>query len=247
MFLTPLVLTNVNIWLSSADLTGYSNKVALPVIAEALDKTTFGSGGWKERAGGLFDVTGSIEGFWEAGDTTKPDDLFWASLGGNTFPLTCVPSGGAVGDLAYLTKVFEARYDLSGQMGQLVAWAADLQGNAPVARGQVAHAVTAVTVSGTGTAVQVGAVGTAQRMYANLHVPAVTGSSPAMTVVVQSAAASSFASATTRITFTSVTAVTGQASSVVGNITDQWWRVLWTVAGTTPSLTFSTVLGVAAK
>lgn len=247
MSLTPLVLDDVSIWLSSADLSGYSNKITLPVVVEALDSTTFASDGWKERVGGLIDMSGSVEGFWEAGDDTMPDDLFWSGLGGNAHPLTCVPSGGDAGDVAYLTKVFEARYDLSGQMGQLVAWAVDLQGNASVARGQIAHAATAVTSSGTGTAIQVGAVATGQRMYANLHALAVTGASPAMTVTVQSAASSSFTSATTRITFTSVTDVGGQASSVVGSITDQWWRVLWSVAGTTPSITFAVALGVAAK
>lgn len=248
MSLTPLVLLDTKIYMVGADLTGYSNKVTLPVTAEALEKTTFASGGWKERTGGLFDMSGSIEGFWQAGDTTMPDDRFWSSLGTNTIPVTFIPTGGStVGDLAFLTKVFEARYDLSGQMGQLIAWAADLQGNAPVARGAVAVTNLARTASGTGTGVQIGAVGTAQRLYANLHVFAATGTSPSVVVKVQSASSSSFASPTDRITFGTATTVSGEAASVVGNITDTWWRAVWTVAGTSPSLTFACSFGVAAK
>lgn len=250
MSFSPLVLLDTKTYLASADLTGYANKVELAVAAEALDKTTFASGGWKERTGGLVDMTGSIEGFWQAGDVTMPDDLFWASLGGNTNPATFVPTGGAVGDLAYLTKVFQARYDLSGEMGQLVAFAVDLQGNAPVARGQIAHAYTTSAIrtsSGTGTAVQIGAVVTSQRMYGNLHVLSAGGTGPTLTVKVQSAAASSFASPTDRITFTSAATVSGQVGSVLGNVTDTWWRAIYTIAGTSPSFGFTVALGVAAK
>lgn len=247
MSLTALALLDTKIWFAGVDATGFSNKVELPVTAEALDATTFASGGWRARAGGLVDMQGSIEGFWQAGDASMPDDSFWANLGGNTVPVTFVPTGSAVGSTAYLTKIFQARYDLSGEMGQLIAYAVDLQGNAPVARGQVAVANTAYTATGTGTAIQIGAVGTSQRLYANLHVFATTGTGPSVTVKIQSASTSAFSSPTDRITFAAATAITGIASSVVGNITDTWWRAVYTVAGTTPSLQFGVSFGVAAK
>lgn len=248
MSLTPLALVDTKIFFAGADLTGFSNKVDLPTTAEPLGSTTFGSGGWNERVGGLFDMQGSIEGFWQAGDESMPDDNFWTSLGTNAIPATFIPTGGTTdGDLAYVTKVFEARYDLSGQMGQLVAWAADLQGNAPVARGAVAVTSAARTATGTGTAVQMGAVGTAQRLYANLHVFAATGTSPTLAVKIQSASSSSFSSPTDRITFSTASAITGIPSSVVGNITDTWWRAVYTIAGTSPSFTFAVAFGVAAK
>ena len=245
MTIGPLIDTKI--WLASADLTGFSNQVELAVSAEALDDTTFASGGWHARMGGLFDMQGSIEGFWSAGDGTQPDDRFWTDIASNSIPATFVPTGGAVGDLAYLTKVFESRYDLSAQMGQLIAYAVDLQGNQSVARGQVAVANTAYTATGTGTGVQIGAVGTSQRLYANLHVFAAAGTSPSLNVKIQSASSSSFSSPTDRITFASATAITGIASSVLGNITDTWWRAVYTIAGTSPSLTFGVAFGVAAK
>lgn len=248
MTFTPLVLTDTKIYLSGLDATGFSNRTELKVGVDVLDKTTFGSGGTREKTAGLFDTTGSIEGFWQAGDSTMPDDSLFAGLG-TSVPATWAPTlGTTAGDLAYLTKVVSAKYDLSGQIGQLVAWTVDLNGTAPVARGQIAHA-TGVTrsSSGTGTAIQVGAVGTAQRMYANLHVLAATGTSPSVIVKVQSASTSGFGSPTDQITFASAAAVTGIASSVLGSITDTWWRVVYTIAGTSPQFQFAVSLGVAAK
>jgi len=249
MALTPLVLMDADIYLGSADLSGYSNKVELTAPIDPLEYTTFGSGGWKARVGGLADMTGSIEGFWQAGDLSQPDDLFFASLGTNQIPATFVPTlGGTVGDLAYLTKCLEARYDPSGQVGQLFAFAVDLQGNAPVARGRIMQPMpTPRTATGTGTGQQIGAVLATQRMYANLHVTAVSGTTPSMTVKVQSSVDNTFSAPTDRIVFTAATGVTSQAGSVIGAITDQWWRCIWTITGSTPSFTWSCSMGIAAK
>jgi len=81
MTFTPLVLTDARIYLYSLDATGFSNKVDLALSYEDLDRTTFGSNGAKERSLGLADTMGSLSGFWDAGDLTKPDDVFWAIAG----------------------------------------------------------------------------------------------------------------------------------------------------------------------
>lgn len=248
MTFTPLVLTDTKIYLSCMDLTGYGNRTELAVKVDVLDKTTFGSGGTREKVGGLFDTTGVIEGFWQAGDATQPDDSLFSTLG-TSIPATWAPTLGATaGDLAYLTKVVSAKYDLSEQIGQLAAWTVDLNGTAPVARGQIAHATgTTRSSSGTGTAVQIGAVGASQRLYANLHVLASTGTGQSLIVKVQTSSTSAFSSPTDQITFSSASAVTGIASSVLGSITDTWARVVYTIAGTSPGFQFVASLGVAAK
>lgn len=250
MTLTPLVLMDADIYLGSADLSGYSNKVQLSAPIEALEYTNFGSGGWKARTGGLFDMTGSIEGFWQAGDLSQPDDLLFASLGTNQVPATFVPTlGGTVGDLAYLTKCLETRYDPSGQVGQLFAYAVDLTGNAPVVRGRIMQPMpTPRTTTGTGAGQQIGALSATQRMYANLHVTAFSGTgSPTLTVKLQSSVDNTFSAPTDRVTFTAASGLTSQAGSVLGAVTDTWWRATWTITGTTPSFTFSLAAGIGAK
>lgn len=248
MALTPQVLTDARIYYASLDATGYSNKVEFDVSVEDLDKTTFASGGSKERVGALFDMTSTGTMFWQPGDLSQPDDVLWSTLGLSAQPLTVCPTSGAVGTLAYLTKTLESAYKPSGDVGKLVMAEATWLGNQAVARGQILHPQgTARTSTGTGTAVNLGAVLAGQRMYVNLHVLGVSGTTPSMIVKLQSAPTSGFTSPTDQVTLTAATTYASQAASVLGPVTDAWWRVSWTITGTTPSFLFAASAGIAAK
>lgn len=248
MTLTPTVLTDCRIYMASADLTSHSNKVEVGAEVEELDKTTFGSGGAKERHGGIFDMSASISGFWEAGDLSKPDDMLWANLGAYTVPLTVVPTSGAVGQLCYLSRVLEASYKPGGDHGKLMGWSADLKGNWPLVRGTVMHPQgTARTATGTGTGQLLGALSSAQALYVTLHILSVSGTTPSLTVIIESDDNSGFTSATTRATFTAATALSGQTTKVDGAVTDTYWRARWTISGTTPSFLFACAAGIGPK
>lgn len=248
MTLTPTVLLDARIYLETADMTGFSNKVEVTSSVVDLDKTTFASGGWNERTAGLFDSQVVIDGLWDVGDLTKPDDTLWANLGAAGTAVTVVPTGGTVGSLAYLGKTLESDYKPGAQVGQLLAWTATLKGNTAIARGQILHPQgTARTTTGNGTAVQLGGVLAAQRLYANLHVLSVSGTTPSITVAIQSNVDNTFGSPTTRLTFLADTGLDGQALSVLGPITDTWWRATWTISGTTPSFLFAVSAGIAPK
>lgn len=248
MSLTPTVLTDCRIYCETADLTGFSNKVELSSAVEDLDRTTFADGGYKTRVGGLFDTTASVEGFWQAGDFTMPDDTFWANLG-SSIALTVVPASGTVGSLCYLTNALEADYKPAGEVGKLLAYTVGLKGNWPMVRGSILHPQgTARTTTGTGTGLQLGAVGATQKLYACLHVLSISGTStPTITVKIQSSVDNTFASPTDRLTFAADTALDGQVGTVTGAVTDQWWRATWTITGSTPSFLFAVSAGIASK
>lgn len=249
MALTPQVLFDARIYLETADLTGYSNKVELTGSAADEDYTNFASGGWKQRVGGLNDCSGTVDGFFQANDVSQPDDMFWANLGSNQVSLTAVPTSGAAGSLAYLSRVEVVDYKPGAAIGKLLGWSATVKGNWPLVRGTVMHPQgTARTATGTGTGFQLGAVGAAQRMYCCLHVLSISGTStPTITVSLQSSVDNTFASPTTRITFLADTALDGQALSLLGPVTDQWWRAAWTISGTTPSFLFAVSAGIGPK
>jgi hypothetical protein len=173
----------------------------------------------------------------------------WANLGVATIPQTIGPTSGAVASLAYLTRVVETTYKPAGEIGKLLAATVETKGNWPQVRGQILHPQgTARTTTGVGTGVQLGAVTSAQRLYACLHVLSIAGTStPTITVKIQSSVDNSWATPTDQVTFTAATAVTGQASSVLGPVTDTWWRAAWTIAGTTPSFLFAVSAGVGPK
>ena len=222
------VLTDVRCFAVGLDLTSHSNKLELTSEVEAKPTTNYGSQGWTEVVGGLASAQISGEGQWEAGDATKVDDT------------------AAVGGLAYFTRAMRADYTLLAEVGEVAPWTSTAKSSWPLVRGQFAHPPgTPRTATGTGTALQVGPVPAGKRLYAALHVLSVAGTTPSLTARVESAPAEAFASPTTRLTFDAATAAGGQALRTDGTaITDTWWRVAWTITGTTPSFLLAAALGI---
>lgn len=244
--MAKFVLTGVRTFANAADLTSNSNKVEITADVEDKDVTNYGSAGWKELLGGLASSQISAEGQWEALDPSKVDDASWSQLGG-VGPWTVGPVGAAVGDLAYFTNALQSSYQLGGQVGDVAPWTGKATGSWPMVRGQIAHPPgTARTSTGVGTGVNLGAVAAGRRLYASLHVLSVAGTTPSITARVESDDAIGFPSPTTQLTFTAATAVGGQILRTTGSaITDSWFRVAWTISGTTPSFLLAAAVGVA--
>jgi hypothetical protein len=240
------VLFNTRIFSGGSDLTGATNKVELDDQFEVKDATTFGSGGAKEVLAGLQSCAIAASGFWGAGDLTQVDDAMWAARAGALVPWTVPPNTANVGDLAWLTKGLQSDYKLLGQVGDIAPWAATAVSDWPLVRGQILHPPgTARTATGSGTARQIGALAAGQSLYCCLHVLSVAGTAtPTLTVTVESDNSSGFASPVTVGTFTAATAVGGQTVEIVGAVTDDWYRVKYTITGTTPSFLFVVSAGI---
>lgn len=245
------VLKGVRLFAGGVDLTGQSNKVELSAEYEEKDTTTFGSTDasgeiWKEVVAGLGSASAQASGFWEAGDSSKVDNDMFATLGA-IGPWTICPLAATDGSLAYVLSALRTSYSLLDAVGEVAPYAAQAKSTWPLARGKVINPVgTARTSTGTGTITQLGAVATGQSMYVSLHVVSVSGtSSPTLTVAIQSAAAVGFSSPTTRATFTAATTAGGQVTRITGPVTDQYWRVSYTISGTNPSFLFACAAGIA--
>ncbi|MFJ4785510.1 hypothetical protein [Streptomyces sp. NPDC088794] len=244
--MSKTVLTNVRCFAGGVDLTGNSNKIELSSEVEAKESTNYGSQAYKEFVGGLASAEISGEGQWEAADATKVDDASWAQLGGVGPWSISANTSAAVGDLAYFTQALRSDYKLFGEVGEVAPWTGTAKSAWPLVRGQFAHPPgTARTATGVGTGLQIGAVALNKRMYASLHVLSVAGTTPSITARVESSVDNTFASPTTRLTFAAANAVGGQTLRTAGTaITDTWWRVAWTISGTTPSFLFAAALGI---
>jgi hypothetical protein len=241
------VLQNVRLFCAGADLTTVNNQLEIKAETDVKESTAFVPSGdaWTEVLAGLRSVEASGEGQWEAGDLSKVDDISFSDLGSGT-PWTACPAGASVSSLAYLFNSLRTSYELGGTVGDVAPWKADGKGNSPLVRGQIAHPPgTARTSSGTGTSIQLGAVSASQALYVGLHVHSVSGTTPSLTVRVESDNATGFPSAVTVGTFTAATAIGGQWMRVAGPITDDWFRAAWTISGTTPSFLFTVSMGVA--
>ena len=237
-------LTDALIAFDGYDLTGYSNSLNLEASVEELDGTTFGTNGWRSRVGGLKTTDFNATGFINLGTGEVEEGLF-NNLASSSSVLTVAPTD-AVGDPAFLFQAMHSNFTHRATVGELAGWDMTAQGRSTVGtvRGKLLAATT-VTATGTGTAVLVGAASATQDVYASLHVVDVSGTTPTLDVVVQSDDGSGFASPTSRITFSQATAQGVQWGSAAGAITDTYYRVSYTVGGTSPSFTFVVAVGVA--
>lgn len=245
--MAKFTLQNVRLFTGSADLTTVNNKVEVKAEAERQDATAFSPSGvvWKETLTGIRSTEITAEGQWEAGDLSKVDDVSWADLGSVT-PWTICPAGAAVSDLAYLTGLLRGEYQIGAAVGDVAPWTAGGDGTYPLVRGVIGHPPgTARTATGTGTALEMTAVAAGQSLYAGLHVLSVAGTTPSLTVRIESDVDTSFASAVTVGTFTAATALTSQFLEIPGAITDDCFRIAWTISGTNPSFLFAVSLGIA--
>ena len=245
--MSKFVLTNVRCFAVGVDLTTVSNKVEISSKIDEKETTNYGSQGYKELIGGLAASEIQAEGQWEASDATKVDDASWAQLGGIGPWSISANTAANVGDLAYFTNALRCDYKLGGAVGDVAPWTGSAKGSWPLVRGQFAHPPgTARTATGTGTGLNLGAVAVNKRLYAALHVLSVAGTgTPTITARVESSVDNTFASPTTRLTFTGASAVGGQILRTAGTaVTDTWWRVAWTITGTSPSFLFASTLGI---
>lgn len=251
--MSRFVLLNSRLFVAGADFTGNSNKLELDATVEEKETTAFAPTGdvWKELLGGIRSTTLQGSGQWEADDLAlgKVDDTNWGNLGAVVGHTMC-PATAAVSSLAYLSAFLKSQYTLGGALGDVAPWQANASGSWPLVRGTVAHDPgTARTASGTGTSIQLTAsapgVPAGKQLYANLHVLSVAGTTPSLTVAIQTDDNTSFTSPATAMTFGAFTAKGGQSLRVAGPVTDNFVRASWTISGTAPSFLFLVSVGVA--
>ena len=240
------VLTDCKLYSGEYDWSGDMNSVRLDYAAEMKDATTFGQTTRINKAG-LKSVRLNSEGLFSAG-TGEIDGELFGVIGTADRAVSVIPNAGtAIGDAAYLFRSMRTDYRPGAQVGELLRFASSAvaSGGDGLVRGVVLFPSTAVTATSTSTKYEVGAVSATQRLYAALHVFAVSGTNPTLDVIVQSDANSGAGGETNRITFTQATAASSQWSSVAGAVTDTFWRLSYTIGGTaTPTFTFAVTVGI---
>jgi hypothetical protein len=237
------VLRDCKLIVGKYDFSSKMNALALNYGAEALDDTTFASGGTKSNTGGLKTVTFQHEGLFDTG-VGSVDEVFFGNVGLAEQPVTISPQAGAEGDLAYFFKSLQTKYAPGGKIGQLLAFSVGGEAqNSPLVRGTVLLNGTK-TATGNSTPIQLGAVSAVQDLFAALHILAASGTTPSLTVKVQSSPTSGGAYVD-RLTFAAQNA-TGAVwgTPTAGAVTDTWWRISYTITGNTPSFSFIVPVGI---
>jgi hypothetical protein len=164
---------------------------------------------------------------------------------GAAHTVAAIPIGGVEGSAGYFTQgVFLGYTPIEGEVGDLAMQQGSWRGRTPLVRGTLTSVAT-VTASGNGTGFQLGPVAATQRVWAAVHFLTAGGTTPSITARVESDDNAGFTTPTTQITFTAATAKGGQFASLLGPVTDTYWRCAWTVSGTTPSFQVRALIGIA--
>ena len=247
--MTTLVANNITTWFSGYDMTADLNSTQLALSYAALDDTAFLDSA-RSRIAGLGDAQLNVAGWWQSGATNAAvDPVAFSALGGTSRLVSNTPDG-TEGSVAYFYRAKTFNYQTFGEIGQVMPFQLSAQsargaGLAAVAevRGRVlkSNRTAAVTATGvTGTAYQLGAVAAGQYLYAGLHC---MSAGTTLTGVLESAADNTFSGATTRITFSGITAVGDTwGTRVAGAITDTWYRLR--ITAVTGTFTVACVAGI---
>lgn len=244
-----LALTDAEILAGPLRLTGRSNEVDLNLEAAELDVTNFDSGGWKEVIGGIRLASASTAGFYDPGPVETGalnfDAELFSEIGASQIPLTVCPTK-TDGGVAYIGGIKRANLALFGKVGDAAPYASDMWGDGPMARGALIHPANVPrTAGGTGTAAILGTVATGRQLLVAIHVLAVSGTTPALTITVQRDDNGGFSSPTTVTTLGPTAVPASSLVAVAGPITpDDRYRITWTLTGTTPSARFGVAVGI---
>lgn len=236
---------DMSILVDGLEVATHAKDVNLSTEVAPLDVTPMSTTGYVALVGGLKTGNVSMSLMNDLVDDGVDERLFAALGVGGT--VKSIVSNSADGSKAYTFKGISLGFVHGGDVGDVsMTTLTGRQSGSPVVRGRLLHpGSTARTSSSTGTGRQLGAVAAGKSLYASLHVLTVSGTSPTLDVKVQSDDNGSFTSATDRITFTQANAKGGQWSSVAGAITDDYWRISYTIGGSaTPTFAFAVVAGV---
>jgi len=238
------ILTDCKVYVGGYDLSTAHNKLGLDYAAEAVDDTSFGMAA-RSSKGGLKTVKVVNEGWADYG-AVLADELLFAEVGQVDRVMSIAPLVGADAEAAYFFKAAQLAYKPGAQVGALMKFTFDAAGRGDgLIRGTILHpATTARAASGNGVARQLGAVVVGKKLYAALHVLQVANPADTLVVKVQSDDAVGFPSSADRIAFASASAVGAQYSSIAGPITDDWFRINYTITGGAPSFKFIVTVGI---
>jgi hypothetical protein len=255
--MASFVQTATQLFSGGSKLTCYTDQISLEMMADPVEFSNYCSAGSREYRQGLRTWNANASGFLDfaavgatTGGLVPGEEIIPANLGATT-NLTVCPVGGTEGAVAYLADgAYASMLPVGGAVGDAARYSfsavpATLADGHKLVRGRLEANRTVTSSSNTTGSNTLGALSASQGLSASLHVFTLSGTSPTLTVKVQSDDNSGFSSATDRITFSTASTRSGQFAYINGAVTDTYWRVSWTIGGSaTPTVAFAVSLGI---
>ena len=244
--MAAFVLTDSQVIVGSADITQFTGSYTVGGQVAMQEANVHGAGRFVRVLPGLRSHSLQVSGMadYDAGAVSA---VFTPSVIGTQYAATIIPQNtGATGDVAFFTRgLLSSLTAPGGNVGDMATFDMALDGDTALVPGQVLAPLAARTVTGNSSVLSMTGPTSSQRLYCALHITAASGTTPSMTVTVQSSTVVGMTSPTTRFTFNAATGAGWQfAAPVSGAITDGFYRATFTISGTTPSFTAAVLLGV---
>lgn len=242
--MAQFILSNAKVFAEQYDVSGYLSQGEIQKASDIHDVTPFGASEHRFLPG-LQGGNWSLQGFTEFG-TTKIEKIMHTLKGVRDEPLTIVPEGPTIGNVAVFLPAAFHGFDFGAPHGNpnTFTWNGGCSKWQPISGFIDELGTTARVATGNSTGIALGAVAANQFLYAAVHVTAVSGT-PTLDLTVESETGGAFGSPTTVITFPQMTTVGAHIMRVAGAITDDTYRFKWTIGGGTPSVTLAAVFGIA--
>ena len=246
------VFTGGALYLGEYDFSGITKGFAFEIEVDAVDMSVIGST-TRINAAGLRGVTWNADLLYDA--TTFEESVFsyLNASGAAQAMLASFWPGGAVAEdeLGYFLRTRPGQFGVPWTLGEaaMMSLSGDsgvLGGSRPghsLVQARLSARGVAAASSGNGTGRQLGALASTKQWMAMAgHVTARTGTA-SVVFTLQSDDNSGFSSPTNCITQASINSVSDFGPSVVqGPITDDHWRVIYTISGT-GTLSFVVAMG----
>lgn len=227
------------LYMNDRHLSGKVSGFSASFEANLAETTTLLAGGTQVIPGlveGSISVDGRFDSEPGGGDTSLFTDFRNASQTDDGVLMTAPPAGLTVGYPAFILRGDAAGFEVESQVDDAVSMSYEAQADNGVDWGVLLSDGSAVTTTTNGASVN-NLASSANGGVAALHVDAVSGTTPTMTVTIEHSPDNS--AWATLATFTAATAETSEFITVAaGTTVDQYVRAVATVGGTTPSFSY---------
>jgi len=223
------------IYVDGFDASPFFSDVTMGGSIDTAETTTLGKTA-KTYIPGNEDATFKCSGFLDHNsiDANSFDYKLKALTRRASVPITYLPASDLAGEPAYIGTMELTAHDIGTTVKDAASCDVEFQTNTGFPRGLSAAATSAQTATGFATYLD-DLAATTKGLSAALQIFSVSGTTPSITVKLQSSA--DHTTWADLLTFNAATGVGSQYQSVSGNV-DRYIRLAWTISGTSPSFTF---------
>lgn len=224
------------LYVNGRDVTGNFRKIDTDLKRDSADATVFGLAN-KAYLRGLNDGTLSAEGLWSGPVTVQDgslDEYMHTLMGDAGVVYTVFPAGDGAGNVGYGLVGDSTDYKIEEPIDDVGTVALDVQSS--VGRERVLSFAPLLTRSAAGQSAAVdNGASSGNGGVAYLHLMALTGTAPTVTVKIEHSADN--VTWVDLVTFAVAAAAGAQRVTVAGAV-EQYTRASWTLGGTTPGASF---------